>query len=130
MSKLKIFTLLPIILVMILSSCTTQTTIAPEVSVKDAYQLVADGAFLLDVRTQEEWSEFHAPQAALIPLDQLPSRLSELPKDNPIVVICRSGNRSATARDYLLEQGFEQVTSVSGGMTQWYQAGYDIVAGE
>src|SRR5689334_12377895 len=52
-----------------------------EVSVDDAYQMYRNGAFVLDVRAQSEWDEYHAPNATLIPLDQLPSRLNEVPKD-------------------------------------------------
>ena len=95
-----------------------------EINVEEAYQLVEDGAFLLDVRTQEEWDEFHAPQATLIPLDELASRVSEVPSDQEIVVICRSGNRSQVGRDTLLDAGFTSVTSVDGGMNEWRSAGY------
>jgi rhodanese-related sulfurtransferase len=95
-----------------------------EINVDEAYQLVEDGAFLLDVRTQGEWDEFHAPQATLIPLDELASRVSEIPSDQDVVVICRSGNRSQVGRDTLLAAGFTSVTSVAGGMNDWRSAGY------
>ncbi len=97
-----------------------------EVAVEESYELVESGAFLLDVRTQEEWDEFHAPQATLIPLDELAGRLNEIPKDKPVVIICRSGNRSAVARDYLLDAGFGSVTSSAGGMLAWQAAGYPV----
>jgi rhodanese-related sulfurtransferase len=95
-----------------------------EVSVEEAYQLVEEGAFLLDVRTQEEWDEFHAPQATLIPLDELPARVNEVPNDQDVVVICRSGNRSQTGRDILQDAGFTNVASTAGGMNAWAAAGY------
>jgi rhodanese-related sulfurtransferase len=79
----------------------------------------------LDVRTQEEWDEYHVPNTTLIPLDQLPNRLSEVPKDKEIVVICRSGNRSQQGRDILLNAGYT-ATSVTGGVKEWYAKGYDI----
>ncbi len=101
-------------------------TLPAEISVQEAYRLYQDGYFLLDVRTQEEWDTFHVPNATLIPLDQLPNQLSELPKDKPILVICRSGNRSQVGRDILLENGFE-ATSISGGILAWQAAGYPIV---
>jgi rhodanese-related sulfurtransferase len=101
-----------------------QAGLSREVSVDEAYQLVNEGAFLLDVRTQEEWNEFHAPQATLIPLDQLPARVNEVPTDQDVVVICRSGNRSQTGRDILLDAGFDNVTSADGGMNAWAAAGY------
>jgi rhodanese-related sulfurtransferase len=101
-----------------------------EISSVDAYEKYIDKtAFFLDVRTQEEWNEFHAPDATLIPLDQLPSRLDELPRDREIVVVCRSGNRSQQGRDILLNAGFTQVTSMAGGMNEWRFAAFPTVSG-
>jgi hydroxyacylglutathione hydrolase len=97
--------------------------------VDKAYELYQNGMFFLDVRTQEEWNEFHAPNSVLIPLDQLQSRLAELPDDQLIVVVCRSGNRSETGRDILLEAGFKQVTSMEGGLTEWAAGGYPTTTG-
>ena len=81
---------------------------------------------VLDVRTLEEWNEFHAPNTTLIPLDQLMSRLSEVPRDKEIVVVCRSGNRSQQGREILLNAGFKQVTSMTGGLNEWRAKGYPI----
>lgn len=99
-------------------------TLPAEISVDQAYDLYQDGVFFLDVRTQEEWDDFHAPNSTLIPLDQLEGRLGELPTGEQIVVVCRSGNRSATGRDILLDNGFTGVTSVNGGLNAWRSAGY------
>ena len=102
-----------------------QTTTLPlNVSVDEAYQMVENGAFLLDVREQSEWDDFHAPQATLIPLGELASRVDEVPRDQDIVGICNSGNRSQQGRDILLDAGFENVTSVDGGSQAWRAAGY------
>ena len=101
------------------------TALAAEVSVDEAYQMYQEGVSVLDVRTQEEWDEYHAPNTTLIPLDQLPSRLNELPKDREIVVVCRSGNRSQQGRDILLNAGFN-ATSMTGGLKEWYARGYPI----
>jgi rhodanese-related sulfurtransferase len=117
--------------VLLLASCGTtgEEGIPLEISVNEAYQLYESGTFFLDVRTPEEWNEFHAPNSTLIPLDELPNRLGELPKDQLIVVVCRSGNRSATGRDILLEAGFPEVTSMSGGLTEWVDNNYPITTG-
>lgn len=98
------------------------------VSVDEAYKLYQEGTFVLDVRTQEEWNEFHAPNTTLIPLDELASRVNELPKDQPIVVVCRSGNRSQTGRDILLQAGFN-ATSMNGGLNAWRDSGHPVVSG-
>jgi rhodanese-related sulfurtransferase len=103
----------------------TTSALAREVNVDEAYQMYQDGVFVLDVRTQEEWDEYHAPNTTLIPLDQLPARLSELPKDREILVVCRSGNRSQQGRDILLNAGFT-ATSMAGGLSEWYAKGYPI----
>jgi rhodanese-related sulfurtransferase len=96
-----------------------------EISVEEAYQLYQQGSFVLDVRTQQEWDEYHAPNTTLIPLDQLQSRLGELPKDKQIVVVCRSGNRSQEGRNILLSAGF-QASSMAGGLSEWKAKGYPV----
>jgi len=103
-------------------------TLPAFVSVEEAHQMYEDGTFVLDVRTPEEWNEFHAPNTTLIPLDELASRVDELPKDQPIVVVCRSGNRSQAGRDILLQAGFD-ATSMNGGLNEWRSKGYAVVSG-
>jgi rhodanese-related sulfurtransferase len=96
------------------------------ISAQEAFEKSNQGAFLLDVRTQEEWDEFHVPGTTLIPLDELPDRLAEVPEDREIVVICRSGNRSQEGRDILVDAGFTQVSSMSGGLKEWGSLGYPL----
>ena len=103
--------------------------LAPTVSVAEAAALRDDGALIVDVRELDEWAAGHIPGATLIPLGELPSRQGELARDQPIVVVCRSGNRSAEGRDILLAAGFEAVTSVQGGMTDWTTAGLPVETG-
>jgi rhodanese-related sulfurtransferase len=100
-----------------------------DVSIADAASLRDAGAFVLDVREPDEWSQGHIPGATLIPLGELAGRVGELPRDRSIVVICRSGNRSAQGRDVLLGAGFPAVTSVTGGMTDWIAAGLPVETG-
>jgi len=101
------------------------STLARDISVDKAYEMYQAGAFVVDVRTQAEWDEYHAPNTTLIPLDQLQARLSEVPKDKEIVVVCRSGNRSQQGRDILLAAGYN-ATSMTGGLKEWYAKGYPI----
>lgn len=100
-----------------------------EISVEEAVTKRDAGAFILDVRQPEEWNEFHVPDSTLIPLGELAARADELPKDQEIVIVCRSGNRSAQGRDILLEAGFTEVTSMAGGLTEWRAAGYPTISG-
>lgn len=100
-----------------------------EISVQEAYDKYQQGAFLLDVREPDEWEDYHVPNTTMIPLSQLSGRVDEVPKDQEVVVICRSGNRSQEGRDILLEAGFEEVTSMSGGVLDWREAGFPIETG-
>jgi rhodanese-related sulfurtransferase len=97
-----------------------------EIGADQAYQYYKEGYFFLDVREQEEWDTFHIPATTLIPLGELPDRLSELPRNQPIVVVCRSGNRSQEGRNILLDAGFTNITSMAGGVTEWSRLGYPI----
>jgi rhodanese-related sulfurtransferase len=108
----------------------TATPLSPEVTVVQASKMRDQGAFILDVREPSEWEQFHIPGATLIPLGQLPDRLNEVPKDHPVVVVCRTGHRSASGRDILLGAGFPQVTSIAGGMTEWQAQGLPIATGK
>lgn len=85
----------------------------------DARRMVGEGARLLDVRTPGEFETAHLPGAINIPVQVLAERLGELePKDQPIVVYCRSGNRSGKAKRMLAEAGFASVHDL-GSMSAW-----------
>jgi rhodanese-related sulfurtransferase len=88
---------------------------------------VPTGAFLLDVRRDDEWAAGHAPDAVHIPLAELPDRLAEVPKDQPVCAVCHSGGRSARATAFLAQQGYT-VTNYEGGMLAWRDAGGPLVA--
>ncbi|MGB9521939.1 MAG: rhodanese-like domain-containing protein, partial [Anaerolineales bacterium] len=106
------------------SHSTMRNITVPEITVQEAYQKFQAGALILDVRTPQEWAQGHIPNATLIPLDELESRLNELPKDREIVVICHTGNRSREGAVLLLKAGFTKVDTVIGGMNNWQAAGY------
>lgn len=105
------------------------TALPAEVDVAQAAALREQGALVLDVREPEEWAEYHIPGATLIPLGQLAARVDEVPRDRPVLVYCRSGNRSQEGRDILLRAGFTQVTSLRGGIKAWAAAGLPTVSG-
>jgi rhodanese-related sulfurtransferase len=110
----------------ILSAPSAQAALPREISIQEAHQKYREGAFLLDVREQHEWDEYHVPDTTLIPLGELDQRLEELPRDKEIVVICRNGNRSQEGRDILLRAGFSRVTSMAGGVSIWEQLDFPI----
>jgi rhodanese-related sulfurtransferase len=100
-----------------------------EVSTAEALALRESGAFILDVRQPDEWAAGHIPDATLIPLGDLATRIAEVPRDRQVVVVCRSGNRSAQGRDILLGADYPSVTSMAGGMKDWAAAGYPTATG-
>jgi len=77
--------------------------------------------FLLDVREPYEYRLCHIEGSKLIPLGQLPSRLSELDRQSDIVVYCHSGERSANATRLLKSSGFGSVRNLKGGIKAWAQ---------
>ena len=97
----------------------------PEIDVDELERRLAGGAVLLDVRRQEEHDEVHIPAAMLIPLDQVPDRLAEVPDADEVLVICRSGGRSASACDFLRSNGVNAV-NVVGGMLAWIDSGRPV----
>ncbi len=101
----------------------------PEMSADEAAEEVVDGALLLDVREDDEWTAGHAPDAVFMPMGSVPQRVGELPRDRAIVVICRSGNRSERVAEYLVAQGFAAI-NVYGGMKAWVASGHDVVTGD
>ena len=103
-----------------------KATPSVEITPAQAYAKYQQGAFFLDVRSQEEWDQFHITGSSLIPLDQLQSRLNELPKNKDIVVVCLSGHRSQSGTTILQQSGFKRVSCLTGGLQAWIAAGYPL----
>ncbi|MCX8027510.1 MAG: rhodanese-like domain-containing protein [Thermodesulfovibrionales bacterium] len=74
---------------------------------------------LLDVRQPNEYKQSHIPGSILIPLSELPDRISELDNQIPVITYCRSGKRSYAAAVFLKDSGFLDVYSIKGGMNSW-----------
>lgn len=96
-----------------------------EVDAAAALQLINHkSAFVLDVREVDEYNGGHVLNSKLIPLGKLKERLGELEKyrDQPIVVVCRSGSRSGTACAMLTKQGYTQAYNLAGGVMAWQRS--------
>ena len=93
-----------------------------------ATRLYNDDALVLDVREDKEFAAGHIPKAKHIPLGQLAGRLNELDKfkNKPVLVTCRSGNRSARACGMLKKAGFETVYNHAGGIIAWERANLPV----
>lgn len=75
----------------------------------DMQQLIKSGAVIVDVRTAQEFASGHVKGSINIPLNMLPEKMKQLPKNKPIITCCASGMRSATAKNILQQQGFAEV---------------------
>lgn len=95
---------------------------AQEVNCEELEAAIAENAYLLDVREDWEFEAGHAPSAHHIPLNSISERMAEIPKDQKIWIICKSGGRSMKAANLLEPQGFN-VVSVAGGTDGWVEAG-------
>lgn len=91
-----------------------------DVDVDEAKEMIDSGEVeVIDVRTPEEFSAGHIPDAKLMPLQVLDGMLSELDKEKKYLIVCRSGNRSAEASAILADNGFKNIYNMTGGMSQW-----------
>ena len=100
-----------------------------DVGTLEATQLINHkDAMVLDVREDSEFASGRIPRSKHIPLGQVANRIQELDKfkDKPIVVSCRSGNRSSSACVALRKHGFTQVYNLRGGMIAWEQANLPV----
>jgi rhodanese-related sulfurtransferase len=95
------------------------------VSVAEAKDLLSSGATLIDVRSAQEWRTGRAPQAKHIALDRLQTSTAGIIKNKPVIAVCASGVRSASAARLLASQGY-QAHSLRGGMSAWRAAGEPV----
>lgn len=75
--------------------------------------------FLVDVREPHEFEFTHIAGSVLIPLNQIPQRLSELDPEQEIIVICHHGIRSQQAAHYMQQHGFKNIINLTGGIAAW-----------
>jgi rhodanese-related sulfurtransferase len=101
---------------------TTEATGSIEISPADAAAQIEAGAELIDVRRDYEFDAGHIPGARQVELNDLQAEASNLPDGKPVLVYCRSGERSAMAAEALRDGGFD-AHSVAGGILAWQEAG-------
>lgn len=102
----------------------------PAVTPDEAAEMVGDGALLIDIRERKEWDMLRIPGAEFKPMSTIQEWFADLPRDQDIILQCRSGSRSAHATHALLTQaGFERVFNLSGGIIAWHTAGLPIERG-
>ena len=99
----------------------------PEISLED-YAAERETGVTIDVRERVEYAQAHVPDAVLVPMGQLASRLSELDRSARVHVICATGNRSRAMTDLLVAAGFD-AASVAGGTRAWIDSGRAVAVG-
>jgi rhodanese-related sulfurtransferase len=110
----------------------SQPSPLPTVDVVEAERRIREDParpVLLDVREMNEFTEVRAPGALLIPTSAFTARVNELPDDRPLLVICRTGVRSAAVTGFLARAGRADVANVAGGMDAWERAGLPVRRG-
>jgi len=116
------------VVVLWVSSSSSVANAAQDIS-PSAYQtqFVASSAahLLIDVRTTEEFASGHIHGAVNIPVEELQDRLNQIPSDEPIVLYCRSGNRSAQAARILTQAGYTDLYDL-GGVNEWTAQGFPL----
>jgi len=92
----------------------------PQMSVKDLKQRMDAGnaPFIVDVREPFEYQIANLG-ARLIPMNEVPARLAEIPRDREVVVQCKSGGRSQRVAEFLAQSGYTRVSNLAGGILAW-----------
>ncbi|HWH28575.1 MAG TPA: rhodanese-like domain-containing protein [Mycobacteriales bacterium] len=93
-----------------------------EVDVDEMERVLAAGGVVIDVREPDEFASGHVLGTRPVPLGSVPQVAAELPRDRPVLVVCRSGRRSLDAAHYLVQQGID-AKSVAGGVVAWQGSG-------
>ena len=98
------------------------------ISVEEVYDIInnEENYYIIDVRTEQEYYEGFIEGAVLIPVQELENMLEKLPQDKPIIIYCRSGNRSRKAAEILVRNGFKMVYDM-GGINKWIDKGYPVI---
>src|SRR3954451_6619076 len=97
----------------------------PEVTAAEAKQIIESGGQTVDVRTDVEFGAGHIPAARHVPLADIQRESATFDKDKPIVIYCRSGNRSGPAADAFAASGWD-AHSIEGGLIAWNEAGLQL----
>ncbi len=90
----------------------------------------APEAVILDVREPEEYAHGHVPGAINLPQADVASRLAEIPRDRPLIILCEHGSRSLRAARFLKQVGIGDVVSVKGGTAAWRTEGRPLAFGD
>lgn len=97
----------------------------PELSAAEAKQIIESGAQLIDVRTEVEFEAGHIPGARHVPVADIQRTAADFDQSAPVVLYCRTGNRSAPVADAFAASGYN-AHSIEGGLVAWDEAGHGL----
>jgi rhodanese-related sulfurtransferase len=129
----KLVIVLGVILLMVALGCKTEPQDAKIVTPEEMQSILElDGVQLVDVRTPEEYKEGYIEHSQNIDFKSptFEEDIKKLDKTKPVIVYCKSGNRSAKSSKKLIEAGFEKVYDLEGGITEWRYKGFDVIVNE
>jgi rhodanese-related sulfurtransferase len=106
-------------------------TLVKEICPTTALDWVNEGALLVDVREKEELDAlaFDVPRLLPIPLSEFEERYAEIPKNEDVVMVCRSGGRSLRAAGFLIHHGYDKVVNMQHGILRWAEKGFPVTGG-
>lgn len=101
-------------------------TLVKEICPTTTQSWIKEGALLVDVRENDEVTElaYDVPNIIHIPLSQFEERFQEIPKDQKVIMVCKSGSRSLRATGFLVNHGYENVVNMQHGMIRWAEKGF------
>lgn len=102
-----------------------------DITVDEAFALSKRGALIIDVREPDELKEiaYDVKDIKNIPLGELETRLTEVPKDKQVIVVCKRGGRSSKAYELLKRKGFVNISNMEGGMDAWSEKSLPTITG-
>jgi rhodanese-related sulfurtransferase len=107
---------------------TPEPATVADIDPEEARRLIGTGAFLLDVREDDEWVAGRSPEAVHVAMGLVSEQIDEIPKDRTVICVCRVGGRSGAVASALAEAGYD-VRNIDGGMLAWEAAGLPVVTG-
>jgi rhodanese-related sulfurtransferase len=121
---------LSVVLSMFILSCKNTESEVKLVTTEETQTILqTENVLLIDVRTPEEYSEGHIINAQNIDYNSptFEEEINQLDKSQPVLLYCKSGNRSAKSSQIFLEAGFEKIYELGGGITEWTDKGLEVI---
>ncbi|TFU16131.1 rhodanese-like domain-containing protein [Thermus tengchongensis] len=123
MTRRALLALLPLVFLAACGPKGSYQNVGPE----ELYRALESGAVVVDVRTPQEFAEGHVPGAINLPVENVVQWADTLPKDKPVYLYCRSGNRSRQAAEYLKKKGYTNLYNLEGGILAIQREGFPLV---